>query len=63
MVPVHPHDQPYLGVCWQEQVYLDTQLPFGLASVLAIFSALAEALEWILCSRGASNIGTIWTTT
>lgn len=56
MVPVHPRDRSYLGVCWREQVYVDTQLPFGLASAPAIFSALAEALEWILRSRGVTNI-------
>ena len=40
MVPVHPRDRPYLGVCWRDQVYVDTQLPFGLASAPAIFLAL-----------------------
>lgn len=31
---------------------MDCQLLFGLASAPAVFRALAEALEWILCSHG-----------
>ena len=48
IVPIHLEDRPVLGICWQGQVYVDCQLPFGLASAPAIFSALREALEWIL---------------
>ena len=29
MVPVHPDDQPLLGVCWQGNTYVDWALPFG----------------------------------
>ena len=32
IVPIHPDDRRFLGVCWQGQVYVDCQLPFGLAS-------------------------------
>lgn len=56
LVPVHPMDRSFLGVTWQDGVYVDCQLPFGLASAPAIFSALAEALEWILRSRGVRNV-------
>ena len=45
IVPVHPSDQPFLGIQWKDQVYVDCQLPFGLASAPTIFSALSEALE------------------
>ena len=38
------------------QAFANTQIPLRLASVPAIFSALAEALEWILRSRGVHNI-------
>ena len=54
MVPVHPEDHRFFGISWQDSVYFDCQLPFGLAS--AIFNALAEALEWILRSRGVFYI-------
>ena len=52
MIPIHPADHSFLGVSWQGSTYMDLQLPFGLASVPAIFNAVAEALEWILRSRG-----------
>ena len=52
LIPVHPEDRQFLGIRWQEGTYVDCQLPFGLASAPAIFCALAEALEWILRSRG-----------
>ena len=56
MVPVCPSERPFLAVAWQGEVYVDCQLPFGLASAPAIFSALAEALEWILHQRGVRGV-------
>ena len=56
LIPVHPDDRQCLGVSWHGQVFVDCQLPFGLASSPAIFSAVAEALEWILRSRGVRCI-------
>ena len=52
IVPIHPNERRFLGVCWDNQVYVDSQLPFGLASTPAIFNAIAEALEWILREAG-----------
>ena len=51
IVPIYPEDHQFLGVHWQGQVFVDCQLPFGLASAPAIFSAIGEVLEWILCQR------------
>ena len=51
IIPIHPDDHRFIGVCWRGQVFIDCQLPFGLASAPAIFSALGEALEWILRQR------------
>ena len=56
MVSIHPKDRRFLGISWQNSVYIDCQLPFSLASVPAIFNALAKALEWILRSRGVRYI-------
>ena len=56
LMPIHPADRRFLGVSWQGSVYVDCQLPFGLATALAIFNALEEALEWILGSRGVKYI-------
>ena len=52
MVPVHPDDHPLLGIRWGQEVYIDTALPFGLRSAPKIFSAVSDALAWILQSKG-----------
>ena len=51
-VPVHPSDQPLLAVKWDDTVYIDRALPFGLRSAPKIFSALTDGMLWILHSRG-----------
>ena len=52
MVPVHPVDQHLLGVQWGDFIFIDKVLPFGLRSAPKIFSALADAIQWILHSKG-----------
>ena len=52
MVPVHPQDQHLLGVQWEGAVYIDKVLPFGLRSAPKIFSAVADAVQWILSNNG-----------
>ncbi len=31
-IPVHPHDRHLLGMSWNNQLFMDTVLPFGLRS-------------------------------
>ena len=52
MVPIHPDDRHLLGVWWNGCVYIDRMLLFGLRSAPKIFTAVADALQWILNSRG-----------
>ena len=52
VVPVYPEDRLLLGVAWREQVYVDSVLPFGLRSAPKIFNAVADALQWVMLSRG-----------
>ena len=54
IVPVHPDDHHLLGLRWGQEVYVDTALPFGLRSAPKIFSALADALAWVLHSKGVT---------
>ena len=54
-VPVHPEDQHLLGLEWQGVTYKDTALPFGLRSAPKIFTAIADALAWAMCTRGIRN--------
>lgn len=56
MVPVHPDDQPLLGILWNNKIYIDKMLPFGLRSAPIIFSAVADALQWILIKQGIANL-------
>ena len=51
-IPVHPEDQPLLGMKWKGEVYIGVALPFGLQSAPKIFTAVADVLEWILRSCG-----------
>ena len=50
MVPIHPNDQHLLGIWWEDSVYIDRMLPFGLRSAPKIFSAIADTLQWIKAS-------------
>ena len=53
-VPVAPEDRRLLGMKWQGKVYIDKVLPFGLRSAPLIFSAVADALQWIMTRHGVS---------
>lgn len=48
IVPIRPVDRLLLGMTWQEKVFVNTRLPFGLRSAPMIFTAIADALEWII---------------
>ena len=52
MVPVHPEDQHLLTISWEGQTYVDQALPFGLRSAPKIFSAVADAIAWVLFFQG-----------
>lgn len=56
LVPVHPEDRLLLGMAWDGQVFVDSVLPFGLRSAPKIFSALADALEWVVRRSGAQSV-------
>ena len=51
-IPVHPDDRWLLGTEWEDQLFVDTVLPFGLRSAPMIFNAVAEALAFIIRSLG-----------
>ncbi len=54
-VPVHPTDRPLLGMVWEDALYIDTALPFGLRSAPKSFSALADGLIWMMGHRGVQR--------
>ena len=54
-VPIHPSDQLLLAVKWDDIVYMDRALPFGLRSAPKLFSALTDGLMWLLHSSGVRH--------
>ena len=55
-IPIHPDDRWLLGMIWDNAPYLDTALPFGLRSAPKIFTAVADAVEWIARQHGVKFI-------
>ena len=57
MIPIHPQHQRLLGVQWRGEVFIDRMLPLILAYVQHpnIFSAVADALQWILAVKGVTR--------
>ena len=56
LILVHPDDHPLLGFQWQGVQYVDSMLPIGLRSAPKIFTAVADALEWVARQRGVPEI-------
>ena len=51
---VYPTDRLVLGLQWENNIFIDKVLPFGLRSAPKIFCAISDALEWILHTKGVS---------
>ena len=51
-IPVALADRHLPGMCWQNQLFIDAALPFGLLSPPVIFNSVVDALLWILCEQG-----------
>ena len=56
LIPVHPDDRYLLGMKWNNQVFIDQQLPFGLRSAPVLFNGYADALEWLIRASAVSHI-------
>lgn len=56
IVPVHPCDRYLLGIQWNGKTYMDTCLPFGLRSAPKVFNVVADALLWIMRSKGVQPV-------
>ena len=56
LIPVHPQDRHLLGMMWEDEVFIDPMLPFGLRSAPKIFTAVADALQWCLEQQGINLV-------
>ena len=41
-----------MGIRWKGKIYCDCMLPFGLRSAPKLFTAVADALEWVIHKQG-----------
>ncbi len=55
-VSVHPTDRPLLGMLWKDKVFVDMMLPFGLRLAPLLFTALADAAQWVIKRHGTSHV-------
>lgn len=55
-IPIHPDEWWLFGMVWEDALFIDTTLPFGLRSAPKIFNAVADAVEWILKEAGVSVV-------
>ena len=53
---MHPDDRLILEMKWQDELYVDVTLLFGLRSVPKLFNAVADGLAWVLQSVGINCV-------
>ena len=53
---MHPDNRSLLGMTWRKEVFIDKVLPFGLQSAPLTFSAVADALQWIIQQKGVRQL-------
>ena len=56
LLPIHPADRHLLALHWENNLYIDTCLPFGLRSAPKLFNILVNLLTWMLISQGVSSV-------
>ena len=56
IIPVHSDDQPLLSACWEENIFIDRALPFGLRSAPKIFNVVADFLACVLYCIGILHL-------
>ena len=54
LLPIHPADRHLLAMEWDDLIYFDHCLPFGLRSAPKLFNILAELLSWIAQANGVT---------
>ena len=56
IVEVHPEDRLLLGMQFEGLLYVDSVFSFGLRSAPKIFTAIVDALEWIVSKAGVRTL-------
>ena len=56
LIPVHPDDRTLQVMQWENKIYVDPMLLFGLRSAPKILNVVADAFQWILQQQGVTHI-------
>ena len=56
IISIHPEDRYLLGMRWEDDVFIDKTLPFGLRSAPLIFSAVADAMQYMMLENGTTFV-------
>ena len=56
LLPVHPADRPLLMISWNNSIYIDLCIPFGLCSAPKLFNVAADLLQWIAEHNGVTPL-------
>ena len=51
---MHPADRHLLAMEWQNKIFIDACLPFGLRSAPKLFNILADLLSWITMTKAVT---------
>ena len=62
MVPIHPQDQPLLGIMWEDSLYIDKTLPFGLRLAPKIFLQLQTQSNGFYIKKELDTSSITWMT-
>ena len=56
LLPVHPADRHLLMMNWNNSIYIDLCIPFGLRSAPKLFNVAADLLQWIAEHNGVTPL-------
>ena len=57
MIPADPLDYPLLGISWNDKIYIDTAIGFGLRTGSMICQRVTDAIGYIMGQRyGAKTL-------
>ena len=56
LLPVHPADRYLLMMSWNNSIYIDLCIPFGLHSAPKLFNVAADLLQWISEHNGVTPL-------
>ena len=56
VILIHLDNRWLMGMIWEDSLFIDAALPFGLRSAPKIFTALANRAEWMVRQQGVEFV-------